>query len=55
MEKKIYKETTKWESYSNRGSEKRPVADLGEYSHGKRLGETLIEPKINKKKGNPIS
>jgi hypothetical protein len=35
---------------TNRGGEKRLVADFGENSHGKRLGKTLINRNKAKKK-----
>jgi hypothetical protein len=35
---------------TNRGGEKRLVADFGENSHGKRLGKTLINRNKSKKK-----
>lgn len=35
---------------ANRGGEKRLVADLGEHSHGKRLGKTLINRNKAEKK-----
>lgn len=41
--------------YTNRGGEKRLVADLGEHGHGKRLSETLINPQKKKQKENLIS
>jgi len=40
---------------TNRGGEKRLVADFGENSHGKRLGKTLINRNKAKKKTNLIT